>query len=87
MQMTNYYFAWEVRTPYWSNETFIQAKNRMIVDAEDLGCVIRWRKAKGTLGCDPRYHFWEVDDTTEAMMFMMALGDKIDKKSYLGEIK
>jgi len=84
MQMTELYDAWEVRTPYALTETFNGAKARIQAEAmENLRIEVKWRKGRGQSRYkDPRFHFWEVKDEDDAMLFMLAYGDKCYKKSY-----
>ena len=83
--MSNYdvYSAWEVRTGYPLTETFNQAKERIAREAERMNIEVRWRKGRGQSRFkDPRFHFWEIKDETNAMMFMLAFGDRINSKCY-----
>lgn len=84
MQMTELYDAWEVRTPYSLTETFNGAKARIQAEAmENLRIEVKWRKGRGQSRYkDPRFHFWEVKEEDDAMLFMLAYGDKCYKKSY-----
>jgi len=84
MQMTDLYDALEVRTPYALTETFNGAKARIQAEAADnLKVQVIWRKGRGQSRYkDPRFHFWEVKDETDAMLFMLAYGDRMYKKTY-----
>lgn len=82
MQM-NFYEAWEVRTGYPLTETFNQAKERIAREALRMNVEVRWRKGRGQSRYkDPRFHFWEIKDETNAMLFMLAFGDRLTKKCY-----
>jgi hypothetical protein len=82
--MTDLYDAWEVRTPYPLTDTFNGAKARIQAEAADnLKIQVIWRKGRGqSRHKDPRFHFWEVRDETDAMLFMLAYGDRMYKKTY-----
>lgn len=83
--MTNLYQAWEVRTPYPDTESFNEAIARIKRRAADLGVNPRWRKGRGRRYQQTRYHYWEVTDEAEALMLMMACGDKVNTKIYSEE--
>lgn len=82
--MDNFYSAWEVRTPYTDEETFAEAKRRIISHATMIGVDLRWRKSKGQRGYGKRFHFWEVPTEAEAALLVIACGDKVSAKTYKG---
>lgn len=71
---------WVVRTPYRdANLTFKQARAMFEARAKGLGIDIKWRKGRGRYDDMERYHYWFIDNETDAIAFHLAFGDQIVK--------
>lgn len=68
-----------VRTPFGDDgEGFHKAMKRIRNEALDqLGLIPRWLKGRDKK--NGRYHYWEVEDKTEAFAFLLAFGDQIEE--------
>jgi len=75
--------SWQVRTPLLNeDETYNQARDRMLAHAEAMGMQIRFLYGKGRFGKTPRYHFWEIKHESDAFAFHFTFGDHIKPQGH-----
>lgn len=81
--MKTLYDAWEVRTPFSEEVTYRQARDAIMQHAKTMGIHLVHRRSKGPRHQTPRYHFWELDNYTDAFAVFLAFGDSIKPQQYL----
>jgi hypothetical protein len=66
-----------IRTPFGDDgEGFHKAMKRIKTEALDqLGVIPKWLKGRDKK--NGRYHYWEVENKSEAYAFLLAFGDQI----------
>lgn len=74
--------SWLVRTPITDQESYNEARDRMLKHATELGIRVHFLRGKGQRYQTPRYHLWELHDETDAMQFYLTFGDLIKPQQH-----